>query len=170
MSVKEVGEKLARAAASSGIASGQLRDLLKVAWTRSLDDLEAFVKYQIGRGIRGYREFGEAFLQILDQHRQDKNFVEKALNYVCLTADYYRTEKINKIKPQIEDVAKRVTSRFGYQRTEISAERGLSIDIYLSHFPGDPRVVSDQIKGDLRRYISELRETDFQVWINPRRR
>ncbi|MBS7623324.1 hypothetical protein KEJ39_06585 [Candidatus Bathyarchaeota archaeon] len=170
MSVKDVGDRLAKVAASSGIASKQLRELLKAARTRSLDDLEAVVKYQVGRCVRGYKEFGEAFLQVLDQHRQDKIFIENVLNWICLTTDYYSTEKISNIKPQIEDVAKRIASRFGYQRTEISAERGLSIDIYVSRFPNDPRTVSDQIKEELRRYINELRETEFQVWINPRRR
>jgi len=170
MSVKETGERLAKIAASSGIASKQLRDLLKSARTESLDWLEAKIKYQISRGVEGFSEFGNALLEEIDKHREDKPFIEDVLRYVCLTVDYYRTEKFTKIKPEIEIIVKRLTSKFGYQGTEISTERGLSIDIYLNNFYGNPRMLSEQIKEQLINNVRELQKTDFQTWINPRRR
>jgi hypothetical protein len=42
--------------------------------------------------------------------------------------------------------------------------------VYLNKFFGNPRLLSDQIKEQLVKNIPELHETDFQVWINPRRR
>jgi hypothetical protein len=171
MSAKEIGERLAKLAASSGIGSKQLRGLLTIAQTHTLDRLDAFTKYQIGRNVRGFSKIGPDLLALVEEHRDDKVFVIDALRYVCLTTDYYRIEEIRKLEPEIESVARRMGSRYGYRRTELlSDDRGTRISIYLDNFHGDSRLLSEDFHRELTRTIQSLREVDFEVWINPRRR
>jgi len=161
---------MAKIAASSGIGSKQIRQLLSRASTSSLDSLEAIVKYQISRRIAGFREFGEPLLTLIEQHRQDKPFIVSVLRHVCLTTDYYREEKYRKLEPEIESIVRRATSDYGYQRMEVSTERGLSLSVRLSNFRGNPRLLSDQIREQLVRNIPQLQETSLQVWIEMPRR
>lgn len=168
MSAKEVGEELAGIAASSGIGSKQLRSLLTRSQTSTLDWLEASIKYQIGRKIRGFREFGEALLNVVRQHKDDKAFVTEALTYVCLTVDYCRDKIIRDLQPQIESTVKDECRSFGYQRIELSTDEGVRVNTYLSNFRGNPRILSERIKQQLLRNIPQLQNKNLEVWINPR--
>jgi len=170
MSVKEIGDQLAKTAASSGIGSKQLRQLLTLAKTRPIDRLEAIIKYQMSRNVTGFGQLGNALLKILAQYPEDKSFIAEVLTHVCLTTDFYRGEKIRTLQPQIESVVKRTAYNYGFQRIECLTERGLCINVYLNKFYGNPRLLSDQIKEQLYKNVPELHETDFEVWINPRRR
>jgi len=168
MSVKEVGEELAKTAAASGIGSKQLRDLLTRSHTSTLDWLEASIKYQISRRIRGFNEFGEALLKVIEQHKNDKAFVTEVLTYVCLTADYCRDKMIMGLQSDIESIVKKQCISFGYQRMELSVDRGLRVDTYLSNFRGNPRILSEQVKQELLRNLPQLQNKNLEVWINPR--
>jgi hypothetical protein len=171
MSAKEVGERLAKEAASSGIGSKQLRQLFTITQTRTLDHLDAFIKYQIGRNVRGFDKIGPELLKLIEEHRNDKPFAIDTLRYVCLTTDYYRIGEIRKLEPQIESVVKRIGLRYGYRRTELSSDdRGTRMNVYLDNFHGDSRGLSEDIHRELAKNIQSLREGDFEVWINPRRR
>jgi len=171
MSAKEIGERLAKQAASSGIGSKQLRQLFTMTQTRALDQLDAFIKYQIGRNVRGFNKIGSDLLRLVEAHRDDKPFVIDTLRYVCLTTDYYRIGEIRKLEPEIESVAKRMCTGYGYRGTELSSvDRGTRVNIYLDKFHGDSRGLAEDIRRELMRNIQSLREVDFEVWINPRRR
>ena len=86
MSVREIGENLAKIAASSGTGSTHTRLLLGRAQT-SLDRLEASIRYNISRDISGYGEFDDALLKVIEQYKRDKPFVTDVLKYVCLTTE-----------------------------------------------------------------------------------
>jgi hypothetical protein len=170
MSINEVGERLSKIAAFSGIKHSQIENLLAWAETRSLDELAAKVKYQIARGIEGWNEFGPPLLEVVEQPGQNKTFVIGVIKRVAFTFEYYRMEPLMSRQPQIEAIAKKVASNFGYHRTAVTNERGLSVDVYVNNFHVNGRQLSDQIKSQLLRSVPELSKTHFEVWVNPRRR
>jgi len=79
-------------------------------------------------------------------------------------------EKIRNLQPQIESIIKKRIYNFGVQQIELSTDRGLSVNLYLNNFRGNPKQLSEMIKEQLIRNLPELRGTNFRVWVESWRR
>jgi hypothetical protein len=168
--LKDQGEGLAKLAVENGVAQRALTTLYKISKTRSMPFVEAFIKRQIGRRVRGYYAFGNKLLDLLGEYKYDKMIFQKILMYACMLYDYYEMQPTIALRDQVEPLIKKATEMFGYEDLEIRQKGGYTeIIVMLSDFRGNPRDLALKIEQEIRGKISEASKLNFKVWIQSSR-
>jgi hypothetical protein len=91
----EQGESLAVVAAKAGVGAGQLRDIQKMAKTKSLPMLEAYIQKQTANSLKsgkpvGFDVFGPALLKITGRFSNDKPGLLKVLTYTNMLIEWVK--------------------------------------------------------------------------------
>lgn len=150
---------------------GQLRRLYSLTLSKAsdYDYIEAFIRYQIARGLYGYR-FGEKVLSILKEYKEEMGKFRRVLEYAIMLHGYLDLKDFMGLKPKIRDVVQQTYRRYGVGDVELSAGREEKrITVALSDFFGDPRQLGEEIRRQVYRNIPETRKYKFRIWIEKRR-
>jgi len=169
--LKEHGENLAKLAVENGVAQRALTTLYTIVKTRSMPFVEAFIKRQMGRRVRGYYALGKQLLELLDKYKYDKPIFQKVLMYACMLYDYCEMEPTVKLREKVEPLLKKIVEIHGYEDLEIRQQGGYTeFRVTLSRFRGNPRDLASRIEQEIRGKISEASKLNFKVWIQSRGR
>jgi len=164
--LKEKGEELAKMAVEGGLGSKQLKTLYKLAKTKPVPFIEAFVKRQIGRNVDGFDSFGQAMLELLSECTDDKSSLQKILMYANMLYQYTERQATMGLKEEVEQVVKPIVEEFGYRGVEISENRGIAeFRVKLARFRGNPAMLSSEIARELREKVPAVSKLRFRVWI-----
>lgn len=164
--LKEYGENLAKLSVENGVAQRALTTLYKIVKTRPMPFVEAFIKRQMGRRVRGYYALGKWLLELLDKYKYDKAIFQKVLMYACMLYDYYEMEPTVELRNKVEPLVKKIVEIHGYEDLEIRQKGGYTeFRVVLSRFRGNPRDIALRIEQEIRRKISEASKLNFKVWI-----
>jgi len=164
--LKDKGEEIAQAAIDVGVAFNQLKMLYKLAKTKPVPFLEAFVKRQMARNVVGFDSFGPVILELLEECTENKMTIQKILIYANMLYQYIERKDIMELKQEIEPVIRRIVERFGYRGVKIlERNRGdVEFRVNLMAFHGNPARLASGISCELKKIpaVSKLR---FYVWI-----
>lgn len=164
--MKEKGETLAKIAVEGGVGSKQLTTIYKLAKTRPVPFIEAFIKRQMGRDVEGFDSFGPPVLELLGECADDKASLQKVLMYANMLYPYAEKQATMGIKEEIEPIVKQIVEGFGYRGVEISERRGLSeLRVKLARFRGNPATLASEIARELREKVPGVSKLRFRVWI-----
>ena len=164
--LKEKGETLAKIAVEGGLGYKQLTTLYKLAKTKPVSFIEAFIKRQMGRNVAGFDSFGPAALELLSKCADDKASLRKTLMYANMLHPYFERQATMGMKEEIEPIVKQIVERFGYRGVEISERRGLSeFRVKLARFRGDPAALATRIAREIREKVPRVSKHRFRVWI-----
>ena len=174
--LKELGEELAEAAAKADIGVKQLRDLYRIAKTRSIPFLEAYVKRQIPRarrrgGPKGFDKFGPAMLDIIERFQEDKGGLQKVLEYANMLHDYIKMTMARgagvgrEWRDKLEPIVQNFCSGYGYWGLTLEDDRGqLFCRVRLRKFRGDPRRLASDLYNEVVSHFPELTGS-IRFWI-----
>jgi len=169
--LKKHGENLAKLAVENGVAQRALITLYKIVKTKPMPFVEAFIKRQMGRRVRGYYALGKWLLELLDEYKYDKAILQKVLMYSCMLYDYYEMEPTVKLREKVEPLVKKIVEIHGYEDLEIRQKGGYTeFKVALSRFRGNPRDLALRIEQEIRGKIPEASKLNFKVWIQSRGR
>jgi hypothetical protein len=163
--LKEKGEELAKVAVEVGLGFRQLKTLYKLAKTKPVPFIEAFVKRQMARHVVGFDSFGPTVLELLVGCADDKPALQKILMYATMLHQYIESQAKMKLKEDIEPIVKRRVEGFGYSGIEISEKGGTEFKIKLVRFRGNPAILASEIASELRKEVPAVSKLRFRVWI-----
>lgn len=168
-SLKSEGEDLAKVAVDSRMGATQLQTLYRLVKTRPLAFVEAFVKRQIGRGVRGYNGFVKV-LELLEKYEGEKPLLEKVLMYAVMLYDYCEKEPTMKLKSVADPIVRRIVERkrCTYNGLDMDFQgRNLSVNVYVPRFHGNPKALASEIESALKTK-EEFSSLNMRVWIESR--
>lgn len=170
--LKKEGEELAKIAVKNGLAFKQLATLYRLVGTRPLPYVEAFVKKQMSKVVRGYIPFGRHVLKLLDKYAEQKGSLHKILMYANMLYDYYKNLPYLEAQDAIEPVVKSITERYGYDGIELNSRRDYTeLKVRLTDFRGNRKTLASQILEKIREKVPEAYKLNLRVWIEqPERR
>jgi len=167
--LKTEGENLAKIAVDSGMGAKQLQTLYRLAKTRPLAYVEAYVQRQIGRGVRGREGFVKA-LELLRKYEDRKPQLEKVLMYAAMLYDYYEREPYMRLEGAANPIVKRVVEGYGCIFDGLSFDfdgRTLTLTVNVRRFHGNPKALASEIEKSLKS-IEEFSNLNLKVWIESR--
>lgn len=167
--LKIEGESLAKIAVDSGMGAKQLQTLYRLTKTRPLAFVEAFVKRQIGRGVRGFDGFAR-MLELLKKYDDKKPNLERVLMYAIMLYDYCEKEPTMKLKSAAEPIIRRVVEQRGFIYTGADTSlqgKNLVLNVSLQRFHGNPKELASEIERALRAK-EEFSSLSLRVWIESR--
>jgi len=167
--LKTEGEELAKVAVDSQMGSKQLQTLYRLVKTRPLAFVEAYVKRQIGRVVRGYNGFVK-MLELLEKYEGDKASLEKVLMYAVMLYDYCEKEPTMKLRSVADPIVKRVVERQGCNYNGVDMDfqgRNLNVNVYVHGFHGNPKALALEIEKALKAK-EEFSSLNLRVWIESR--
>ena len=164
--LKEKGKELAKIAVKDGLSSKQLITLYKLAKTKPVPFIEAFIMRQMGRNVEGFDSFGPPSLELLNEFADDKASLQKTLMYANMVYPYAEKQATMELKEEIEPVVKQIAEGFGYRGVETSEKRGLlEFRVKLARFRGDPAMLASKISREIREKVPRVSKLRFRVWI-----
>ncbi|MEM0111347.1 MAG: hypothetical protein QXP86_03410 [Nitrososphaerota archaeon] len=164
--LKLEGEGLAKIAVDSGMGAKQLQTLYKLVRTNPLPFVEAYIKRQIGREVRGLN----GFLKILDlcqKYANDRVSLERVLLYANMLYDYFEKEPTLKLKAACEKTIKNIVERHGLTYGGVSMNlygKDLEMKIRVKGLHGPPKPLAMEIEHALKG-IGELANLNLKIWI-----
>jgi len=167
--LKSEGEELARVAVKSGMGAKQLQTIYRLVKTRPLAYVQAFVKRQIGRDVRGFAGFMK-MLELLGKYENSKGSFEKVLMYAVMLYDYCEKEPTINLKLAGEPVIKRIVERHGARYDGVSMRlRGnsLEVNVRAGRFHGNPKALAMEIEKALKAN-EKFSNLNLRVWIESR--
>jgi len=168
-SLKLEGEELARVAVSSGMGAKQLQTIYRLVKTRPLAFVEAFVKRQIGREVKGFAGFVRV-LEILEKYEGNRGALEKVLMYAVMLYDYCEKEPTLKLKAAGESVIKHVVEQHGFKFDGASMKmhgRNVEVNVKVRRFYGNPKALAIEIEKALKAK-EEFSNLNLKIWIESR--
>jgi hypothetical protein len=168
-SLKMEGENLAKIAVDSRMGAKQLQMLYRLAKTRPMAFVEAFVQRQIGRGVRGYEGFVKA-LELLRKYEDRKPQLEKVLMYAVMLYDYYEREPYMKLESAANPIVKRTVEGCGciFDGLDMDFDgRTLTLTVHVRRFHGNPKALASDIEKSLKNR-EEFSSLNLRVWIESR--
>jgi len=174
--LKELGEELAEAAAKAGIGAKQLRGLYRIAKTRPIPFLEAFVMRQISRagrrgGPRGFDEFGPTMLGVIERFEENKGGLQKVLEYANMLHDYIKMTMVRGEgggegwRERLDPIVGSFCSRFGYGGLMLEEDRGqLVCRVRLRRFRGNPKQLAYDLYREVLSHYPDLTGS-IRFWI-----
>jgi hypothetical protein len=166
-SLKKEGEDLAKVAVESGLGSKQLQTIYRLARSKPMAFVEAFVQRQIGRGIRGYSAFS-MILDLLAKYREDKGSFMRILMYAVMLYDYFENEPTMKLRGLAESIIKSIVERKGLEFDELKIRlRGnfAEFKVRIRRFYGNPKALVLEIEKALKSRVAELSNVNVRIWI-----
>jgi hypothetical protein len=164
--IKEKGEELAKIAIKDRLGSKQLTTIYRLAKTRPMAFVQAFIQRQIGRGVIGYSSVGPWLLKLIENLGEERMLIERILMYSVMLYDYHERLPLLKLEESIEPVVREVVERYGFKGLEVKSERGtLVLAVKLESFREDPKILASEIQDRIRRKIPEAAKQSFRVWI-----
>jgi len=184
--LKAEGEKLAETAVRDGLGAKQLGLLYRLAKTKPMPFVEAFVQKQIGRGVRGFiPDFGPTVLELLRRYEEDKASLQKVLMYANMLYDYCErrqgpprgrvtpsvyvpTGGVAAVSPSVRvavEAAARGVVGQGYEGLQVSEMRGTTVFTVRARYRGNPRELASQVFERIRETVPEASRLRFRVWI-----
>ncbi len=164
--LKEKGEDLAKIAVEDGLGSKQLNTLYKLAKTKPVPFIEAFIMKQMGRDVEGFDSFGPPALELLGECADDKASLQKTLMYANMVYPYFERQAAMGMKDEVEPIVKQIVEGFGYRGLEVSEDRGrLEFRVKLARFHGDPARLASKIAREIREKVPRVSKLRFRVWI-----
>lgn len=168
-SLKMEGEELARIAVDSGMGAKQLQTIYRLVKTKPLAYVQAFVKRQIGRDVKGFAAFMKV-LELLEKYEDNKTSFEKVLMYGVMLYDYCEKVPIINLKLTGEPVIKRIVEKHGvrYEGTTMK-RRGNSLEITVKtgRFYRNPKALAMEIERALKSK-EDFSDLNMKVWIESR--
>lgn len=179
--LKEIGEKIAEAAARANVGAKQMRELYRITKTRSIPYLEAHIKRQIPRAGRrggpiGLDKFGPVMLEVIESFEEDKRGLQKVLEYANMLYEYIKMTlvmgeiKDEGLREKLIPIVRETCSRFGYEGITLQKERGrLICRIRLRRFSGNPADLASEIYQEVISRYPDLTQS-IRFWIETRGR
>jgi len=174
--LKELGEKLAKAAAKADVGAKQLRELFKISKTRPIPFLEAYVKRQISRaksegGPGGFAKFGPEVLEVMELLEENKERLQKVLKYANMLYGYEKTKLEEEIiggggwREKLGPIVEEACARYGYVGLKLEPERGRMLcRVMLRRFRGNPRQLSEELYQRVISHFPDL-TGGIRFWI-----
>lgn len=179
--MKEIGEKLAKAAAMADVGTNQMRELYRIVKTKSIPYLEAYVKRQIPRagrrgGPRGLDKFGPEILEVIERFEENKGGLQKVLEYANMLIEYEKMTLVmgklgdDELREKLIPIVSEACSRFGYEGITLQEDRGqVMCRVRLRRFNGNPAELASDLYQEVISHYPELVHS-IRFWIEPRTR
>jgi len=167
--LKMEGEELARIAVNSGMSAKQLQTIYRLAKTRPLPYVQAFVKRQIGRDVKGFAGFMKV-LELLEKYENSEGSFGKVLMYAVMLYDYCEKEPTISLKLVGEPVIREIIERRGASYDGVSMRfQGnlLEINVKTRRFYGNRKSLAMEIEKALKAK-EEFSNLNLRVWIESR--
>lgn len=165
--LKKEGEELAKVAVESGMGSKQLRGIYKIAKTKSMAFVQAFIQRQIGRGLRGVSAFDKT-LELSRKYQDNKGYFERVLMYAVMLYDYFEVAPTMKLRVASEPVVRDVFNRrgIGFDCLELkSGGNWVNVTVKTRRFHGNPKALAMEIERELKNKVPEFRNVSLRIWI-----
>ena len=161
------GEDLARIAVESGMGAKQLQTLYKMAKTRPLAYVEAYVKRQMSRdSVRGFMAFARVH-ELLKKYEANPALFARVLMYGVMLYDYCEKEPTMKHRMVAEPIIRRIVEARDMNLESISLRlrgRNLDINAKIQGLSMSPKALSDEIVNALKRR-EEFSNLSLRVWV-----
>jgi hypothetical protein len=165
--LKSEGEELAKIAVESGMGAKQLQTVYRLVKTRSLPFVEAYIKRQIGRGVRGLNGFLKA-LELCEKYSGDKASLERILLYANMLYDYFEKQPMLKLRASGEQSIKTIVEGHGLTYDGVSMNlrgRDLEVRVKVKDLHVPPKPLAMEIERVLKGK-SEFANLNLRVWID----
>ncbi|MCS7119660.1 MAG: hypothetical protein NZ952_00395 [Candidatus Bathyarchaeota archaeon] len=166
---KAEGEDLAKVSVNSGMGAKQLQTVYRLIKTKPLPYVQAYIKRQIGRDVKGFEGFSK-MLDLVEKYEEDRSSLEKVFMYAVMLYDYIEKEPILGLKAIAEPVIRRIVERRGAELQEVKMSlrgKSLELNVKISRFNENPKLLALEIQNSLKS-SPEFSSLDLRVWIDQR--
>ncbi|MEM3162021.1 MAG: hypothetical protein QW056_03420 [Candidatus Bathyarchaeia archaeon] len=164
------GEELAKIAVSSGMGSKQISTLYKLAKTRPLAYVEAYVKRQMGReAVRGFAAFARVH-ELLRKYEGSPICFIKVLMYAAMLYDYWEKEPIMRFRTAAEPLVRRIVEAKGMNLRNISISlhgKSMDVTVEVHRLFLNPKILASEIENALKSK-EDFSNLNLKVWIESR--
>lgn len=164
--LKLEGEELAKITVDSGMGAKQLQTIYRLVKTRPLSFVEAYIKRQIGREVRGLNGFLK-MLELCQKYINDKASLERVLMYANMLYDYFEKQPTLKLKAAGEESIKSVVEGHGltYEGTSMDLRgRELEVRVKVKGLHGPPKPLAMEIERVLKSK-NVFANLNLRIWI-----
>ncbi|MBS7634483.1 hypothetical protein KEJ34_03160 [Candidatus Bathyarchaeota archaeon] len=144
----------------------QLQTIYRLVKTRPLPFVEAYIKRQIGREVRGLNGFLK-MLELCQKYVYDKAPLEKILLYANMLYDFFEKQPALKLKAAGEQSIKKVVEGHGLTYDGVSMNlrgRDLEVRVKVKGLHGPPKPLAMEIERVLKGK-SEFANLNLRIWI-----
>ena len=166
----EKGDYLAKLSVEEKMSPRQLEDLLHktkriIAEGKECSYLLNHIKYQMSRDWSW--KFGEELIKAIEEVKCDLNVFLEIIRQMIMLHRYYNAKNFMESKDEIEKI---IREQFGrkYGITDITVSADKKIKVRVPRFIEGPKFLKDRIEKALREQIPNLRDEEFNVWIDYR--
>lgn len=169
--LKQEGETLAKVAVDSGMGANQLQTVYKLVKTKPLAFVQAFVKRQIGREVKGCAGWMK-LLKLVERYEEKKGTLERVLMYSVMLYEYCEKEPIMALQSVGDPLIRSIVENHGLEY------HGVTMELQENTLRIIPKV--RRLHGDLKKLVANIEQAlkdkegfsnlYLKVWIEARER